>query len=67
MEFLIRTVSNMNIKKDIMGELDTELEKDIKLENELKTMDLKLRCIKTKKSINFDELNHNLDKSESNE
>lgn len=63
MEFLIRTVSNMSIKKDIMGELDAELEKDIKLENELKTMDLKLRCIKTKKSINFDELNHNLDKS----
>jgi hypothetical protein len=61
---MMNNFANSIIKKndEIFKNLNNELKIDKQLDSEIKTMDLKLRCIKTGKVINFEELNRNLNK-----
>jgi hypothetical protein len=62
MNSFVNSVNKKSSVDDIFKNLKNELKLDKQLDSEIKTMDLKLRCIKTGKVINFDEANHDLNK-----
>ncbi len=64
MNNFVNSVSKKSLSDDIFKNLKNELNLDKQLDSEIKKMDfdLKLRCIKTGKVINFDEVNRDLGK-----